>query len=116
MVVLVVEDEPLIRMCAVDMVLDLGFEPLEAANADEAISILERRWDIQIVFTDIQMAGSMDGLQLAAFVRDRWPPINFIVVSGERKPSPSDMPKGSYFFAKPYDASAVSNALNALAA
>ena len=114
--VLVVEDEPLIRIGAVDLVEDLGFETIEASSADEAIAILEERSDIRIVFTDIHMAGSMDGLELAAYVRDRWPPIIFIVVSGERKPTASEMPEGAYFFAKPYDASEVSKALVALAA
>ena len=115
MTVLVVEDQPLIRIAAVDLVEDLGFETVEAASADEAIAILEQRTDIGIVFTDIHMAGSMDGLELAAFVRNRWPPISFIVVSGEQRPTASQMPAGAYFFAKPYDASSVGKALLALA-
>lgn len=114
--VLVVEDEPLIRICAVDLVADLGFETIEAASADEAIAILEQRSDIRIVFTDIHMAGSMDGLELAAYVRSRWPPISFIVVSGEQRPNASQMPEGACFFAKLYDASAVCKALLRLAA
>ncbi|RZI70360.1 MAG: response regulator [Pseudomonas sp.] len=111
MAILIVDDEPLIRMCAVEMVEELGFETVEAANADDAIAILERRCDIGIVFTDINMAGSMDGLQLAAFVRDRWPPIQFIVVSGEQKPNLADLPESSYFFAKPYDTKQICSAL-----
>lgn len=114
--VLVVEDEPLIRIGAVDLVEDLGFETIEASSADEAITVLEERSDIQIVFTDIHMAGSMDGLELAAYVRNRWPPISFIVVSGEQRPTASQLPDGSYFFAKPYDAGEVGKALLALAA
>ena len=74
-VVLVVEDEALIRMHAAEMIRDLGFEVLEAANADQAISLLESNSEISVVFTDIQMPGSMDGLRLLAVVRDRWPPL-----------------------------------------
>jgi CheY-like chemotaxis protein len=75
-VVLIVEDKFLLRMDAVDMIAAAGFEVVdEAANADEAIKILEARRDITVVFTDIQMPGSMDGLKLARAVRGRWPPI-----------------------------------------
>ena len=74
-VVLIVEDEALVRMTAVDMIEEAGFEILEAANADEAILLLEARRDITVLFTDIEMPGSMDGLGLAQAVRGRWPPI-----------------------------------------
>ena len=80
--VLIVEDEPLVRFCAVQTVEEAGFDVIEAANADEAIAILESRQDIRVVFTDIHMPGSMDGLKLAHAVRDRWPPIKIIVTSG----------------------------------
>lgn len=75
--VLIVEDEALIRMNTVDMIRDLGFEVIEAVDADEAVSLLESVAGIEVVFTDIQMPGSMDGLLLAAVVRDRWPPSPF---------------------------------------
>ena len=81
-VVLVVEDEALLRLNAVDIVEELGCVALEASNADEAIEILKKRSDVQIVFTDVDMPGTMDGLKLAAFVRDRWPPIKLILTSG----------------------------------
>src|SRR5258707_15153422 len=77
-VVLIVEDEFLLRMDAVDMIAAAGFEVGEAANADDAIEILESRRDITVVFTDIQMPGSMDGLKLAHAVRGRWPPIKIV--------------------------------------
>lgn len=80
-VVLVVEDEPILRMTAVDMVEDAGFEAVEAADATEAIRILERRLDIRIVFTDIDMPRGIDGMKLAALIRDRWPPIEIILTS-----------------------------------
>ena len=72
---LVVEDEPLSRIHALNLVEEAGYVAIEASNADEAISILEARKDIRIVFTDIDMPGSMDGLKLARAIRHRWPPI-----------------------------------------
>ena len=103
-VVLVVEDEMLLRMRAVDMVEDAGFTPVEAVDADEAIAILESRSDIALLFTDIQMPGSMDGLKLAHAVRERWPPIEIILVSGQLKPANIDIPANSRFFGKPFEA------------
>jgi CheY-like chemotaxis protein len=104
-IVLVVEDEPLLRMMAVDLVEDAGFEAIEASNADEAVRILESRMDIRIVFTDIEMPGSMNGLKLAAAIRDRWPPIHIIVTSGRMPAKDIDLPPHSIFFSKPYDES-----------
>jgi CheY-like chemotaxis protein len=80
--VLIVEDEFLVRIDAADMVRAGGFEVVEAADADEAIEILETRSDIAVVFTDIQMPVSIDGLELARAVRGRWPPIKIIATSG----------------------------------
>lgn len=98
-VVLIVEDDFLIRSGAADMVRDLGFEAIEAADADEAIELLERRNDIDILFTDIQMPGSMDGLRLIAVVRDRWPPILLLVTSGQVTPRSDQMPSGTRRYA-----------------
>jgi CheY-like chemotaxis protein len=102
-IVLVVEDEPLLRMLAVDLVEDAGFEAIEAPDAQEAVRILESRNDIRIVFTDIDMPGAMDGIMLAAAVRDRWPPIEIVIVSGHRRPAQNQLPSRSVFFSKPYD-------------
>jgi len=99
--VLIVEDEMILRMRAVDIVEDAGFRPVEAVNADEAISILESRSDISLLFTDIQMPGSMDGLKLAHAVHERWPSIKIILVSGQVKPSDAERPADSRFFGKP---------------
>jgi two-component sensor histidine kinase/CheY-like chemotaxis protein len=99
--VLIVEDEMVLRMRAVDIVEDAGFHPVEAVNADEAMSILESRSDISLLFTDIQMPGSMDGLKLAHAVHDRWPSIKIILVSGQVKPSDAEKPENSRFFGKP---------------
>src|ERR1700710_2945283 len=99
--VLIVEDEMMLRMRAADIVEDAGFRPVEAVNADEAMSILESRSDISLLFTDIQMPGSMDGLKLAHAVHDRWPAIKIILVSGQVNPSDAERPGGSRFFGKP---------------
>jgi two-component sensor histidine kinase/DNA-binding response OmpR family regulator len=101
--VLVVEDEMLLRMRAVDMVEDAGFTPIEAVNADDALAILESRSDIKLLFTDIQMPGSMDGLKLAYAVHQRWPLIKIILVSGQLKLTDVDKPADSRFFGKPLD-------------
>jgi len=103
-VVLVVEDEMLLRIRAVEMVEDAGFTSVEAVDADEAVAILESRSDIALVFTDIQMPGTMDGLKLARIVHRRWPAIRIILVSGQLKLETSDMPPGSRFFGKPLEA------------
>ena len=103
-VVLVVEDEMLLRMRAVDMVEDAGFTSVEAVNADEAVAILESRSDIALLLTDIQMPGSMDGLKLAHAVHERWPPIRIILVSGQLRRASIDIPADSRFFGKPLEA------------
>jgi len=99
--VLVVEDEMVLRMRAADIVEDAGFTPIEAVNADEAIAILESRSDIAVLFTDIQMPGSMDGLKLAHAVHARWPDIKIVLVSGQVKPTDAERPADSRFFGKP---------------
>lgn len=106
-VVLVVEDEWLLRLLAVELVEEAGFVALQAANADEAIVILEHRVDIALIFTDVDMPGTMDGLKLAHAVRRRWPPI---------KISDADLPSDARFFSKPYSVSGVISELRALVA
>lgn len=101
--VLVVEDEMVLRLRAVDIVEDAGFTAVEAVNADEALSILETRSDIALLFTDIQMPGSLDGLKLAHAVHKRWPAIKIILVSGQVKLSEADKPDDSRFFGKPLE-------------
>jgi two-component sensor histidine kinase/ActR/RegA family two-component response regulator len=99
--VLIVEDEMMLRMRAVNIVEEAGFTPIEAVSADEALAILEARSDISLLFTDIQMPGSMDGLKLAFAVRERWPDINIILVSGQVTLSDAEKPPESRFFGKP---------------
>lgn len=101
--ILVVEDEPLLRMDLVAILEDEGFNVLEASNATEAIEVLAQRSEIRLIVTDVDMPGGMDGVKLAAYVRDRWPPIKIIVVSGHHKVLMEDLPQDSRFFSKPYD-------------
>lgn len=100
--VLVVEDDTLIRLNAADMIRELDFAVIEAASADQAIEFLETIDSISVVFTDIQMAGSMDGLGLIAVIADRWPPVALLVTSGQVAPSAENMPNGARFLSKPY--------------
>lgn len=101
-IILVVEDEPLQRLMAVDLVEEAGFDVVDVAGAAEAVRVLESRPDIRVVFTDIDMPGALNGMQFAATIRDRWPPIELIIVSGKRKPRADEIPARGVFFAKPY--------------
>ena len=101
-VILIVEDEALLRLTTIGTLEDAGYQVLEARDADEAIAILEKRSDIRLVFTDIQMPGAMDGLKLAAFIRDRWPPVKLVLTSGNFRPEAGSLPEGARFILKPY--------------
>lgn len=114
--VLVAEDEVLIRMAVVDSFAEAGFTVYEAANADQAILMLEAHPEIRALFTDVDMPGSMDGLKLAAVVRLRWPPIKILVTSGHVKVRADEMPADGKFFSKPYDAARVVRTLRDLVA
>ncbi len=113
-VVLIVEDDFLLRMDAADMIKAAGFEVIEAGNADQAIEVLEGRPDITVVFTDIQMPGSMDGLKLARAVRGRWPPIKIIATSGRLHVDEGDLPEGGRFLPKPYSHAQMTRVLREL--
>jgi two-component system, response regulator PdtaR len=110
-VVLVVEDDPIIRMVTTSFVSDAGFEAVEADSADEAIRILKARSDIHLVFTDIGLPGTMDGLKLAHFIATRWPPVKLVVASGMMIVEQGQLPAGAKFFPKPYHHSAITKAL-----
>lgn len=110
-VVLAVEDEPLILWVALDIISGAGFDAVGAKNADEAIAILELRDDIGVVFTDISMPGSMDGLKFAHAVRDRWPPIKIIVSSALGLGDERALPEGGKFIPKPYAPATISKTL-----
>ena len=113
--VLVVEDDPLLLLDAIDLIEDSGFTAYSARNADEAITRMEYHPDIRVLFTDVDMPGTMDGLKLARAVRDRWPPVTIMVTSGLRNVKESDMPEHGLFFAKPYPPASLVTALNRVA-
>jgi two-component system, response regulator PdtaR len=114
--VLVVEDDWLLRLLAVEVVEDAGYVAIEAANADEAILILEGRADIAVIFTDVDMPGSMDGLKLAHAVQHRWPPIKIVIVSGKTHLNDADLPSDTQFFSKPYSVPGMISELRSLLA
>jgi CheY-like chemotaxis protein len=105
--VLIVDDEPLLRELAATVVEEAGFTVLQAGDAAEALSMLEARSDIALLFTDIDMPGSMNGLKLAKVARDRWPRIRTLVVSGKLRPPSSELPPNAAFMTKPYRAAAL---------
>lgn len=111
-VVLVVEDDPLTLIYAVELVNEAGFSAVSAKNADDAIVILESRDDIRVIFTDIDMPGSMDGLKLAHAVRDRWPPVEIIITSGLNFEPTQRLPERGVFLPKPYTPAQIAGALH----
>ena len=102
MKILVVEDEPLIRLGLATVIEEAGYEVAEAANAGDAIKVLEADRTIRLVLTDVDMPGGMDGIRLAHYVRDRWPPMQLIVISGKVGVQPGQLPPGAKFVGKPY--------------
>lgn len=101
----------MLRIGAVTMLEDAGFDVVEAANAAEAVNVLTERTDIRLVFSDIDMPHGMDGLKLAAMIRDRWPPIEIVLTSGHVAPDTSKLPARCVFYPKPYRAEKVVAAL-----
>jgi CheY-like chemotaxis protein len=114
--VLVVDDEAMIRMAMLHIVEDAGYSAIEAADADEAIVMLERCPQIAAVLTDINMPGTMDGLELSRLIRDRWPQIGLVVTSGRFVAKAAQMPAGVHFIAKPYTPGEIVAALHDCAA
>lgn len=110
--VLVVDDELFVRMMAVDAIIDAGYQALEAGDADEALEILETH-SVDVVFTDIKMPGSIDGLALAGLVQQRWPHIHVIVTSGHM--TLPDLPCDTVFLQKPYRTATLADRLTAFA-
>jgi two-component system, response regulator PdtaR len=115
-VILIVEDESLVRMLAVTVAEENGFEVLSAATAVEAIKILGSRSDVRLVITDVNMPGSMNGLRLAHAVRGRWPPVELLVTSAVSDITAKDLPEGGRFLAKPYDVAALLEAFDQMLA
>lgn len=106
-VILVVEDEALIRMNGVDVLEQAGYTVLEAASADEAIALLEGAPEVRLLFSDVDMPGSMDGVALAELVHQRWPKIRLLLTSGHHQFKDSDLPDHGRFLSKPYSGDAV---------
>jgi CheY-like chemotaxis protein len=102
-VILIVEDEALVRLSAVGMLVDAGFRTIEAASGDEALELLVADSDVQLLFTDVNMPGIIDGLVLARQVHDRWPQIGIMVASAKKEPQLGELPVGSRFERKPYN-------------
>lgn len=112
--VLVVDDEFFIRSDTVHTVEEAGFAALEATNADDGLAILAARQDIRVLITDIEMPGSMDGLQFSRKVRERWPSIHVIVISGRRPPADHEIPANGIFLNKPLSRTHLSQTLRVL--
>jgi CheY-like chemotaxis protein len=109
--VLVVENEAIVRLELVSQLAEGGYRVLAASDADEAIGLLDKHPEIELLLTDRNMPGSMDGIRLAHHVRDRWPPVKIIVASGMIEGTIAALPKGSVFLAKPYDPASLMMAL-----
>jgi DNA-binding NtrC family response regulator len=113
--VLVVDDEVILRMNAIDMLEDAGFATCEADNAEEAMAKIESCPEITVLFTDINMPGRYDGLELARRVHERRPDVQLIITSGRRPPAPGEIPDQGSFISKPYDAQVVAALVKAAA-
>jgi CheY-like chemotaxis protein len=113
--VLVVEDEELVRQFAVETLRDAGFEVLEAASAQDALHILEQRSDLKVMVTDVRMPGPVNGYFLAKRVRERWPYVEIILVSGYAAPSRQDINVEWDFLVKPYDSDELVRRVQSLA-
>jgi CheY-like chemotaxis protein len=103
-VILIVEDEELLRLHAADLLEEHGFRVVEARNADAALKVLESRDDVRLLFTDIQMPGALDGLDLAREVHQRWPHVLLVITSGQKKLTEAEIPDHGRLVAKPYRA------------
>jgi CheY-like chemotaxis protein len=115
MKVLVVEDEPIIRLGIASSIEDAGYAVIEAANADEAISRLVADIEVRVVVTDVDMPGSMDGIRLAHYIRNRWPPVQLLVISGKVGVAAGELPEGVRFMSKPYQEPQLLSMIAALA-
>ncbi len=107
LIVLVVEDQVLIRMTAADLFEDAGFEVIEAANSREALAALALRSDIAVLFADVDLPGGINGYKLAQSARLTHPRLVVMMVSGRQWPDADDLPSGGRFVAKPYNAPAM---------
>lgn len=114
--VLLVEDEDTVRLIGADMLSDAGYQVIEAATADEALRVLQEVDEVDVLFTDVRMPGSMDGLELAALVHDNWPKVKILVTSGDHRPGSEDLPDNGRFLPKPYSLRTMCKQVDDLAA
>ena len=112
--ILVVDDEELLRLNAADLLEESGYAVIEAASAEDALRTLEIRPDVRLLFTDIQMPGAIDGLELARLVHERWPHIRLVMTSGQKQPSRAEIPDKGRFIAKPYRAGELLGQVNSM--
>lgn len=113
-IVLLVEDEPLVRLTQADVLREAGFWVVEAYNADEAFEILRRKANVRVVLTDVDMPGSIDGFEFARLVAQGWPEVGVLVTSGKALPQQGDLPPSAVFIAKPVRPAALVEQLHAL--
>jgi two-component system, response regulator PdtaR len=113
-IMLVVDDEPIVRMDLAGMAEEAGFQTVEAGSAADALAILETRDDIRAVFTDIRMPGDMDGLALAHLVRNRWPPTVIVICSGNTPPAANELPSNVQFLKKPCNGTQTAKLLSSI--
>lgn len=114
--VLIVEDDPLIRWSGAETLAEAGFEVLEASNAVEALAVLESHGAVSVLFTDVDMPGEIDGVELATIAARRWPCMHIIIASGRRAPRPARLPEKGRFIAKPYAPEQIARDIDALLA
>lgn len=110
-VVLIVEDEPLVRLLATEVLMEAGIRTIEACNADEALTILEAKPDMAALVTDVRMPGSIDGFSLARLAAMRWLHLGIVVSSADSTPGEGDLPERAKFLPKPYQLSSLVEAV-----
>jgi CheY-like chemotaxis protein len=115
-IILLIEDEPLQQIFLSDLIAEAGFEVIEVGSAEQGLAVLESRSDVRIVFADLDMPQSIDGLRIAAAIRDRWPPIEIILTSGRTSPAMEMIPARSCFVVKLYVTSQIIGAIQSFAA
>lgn len=110
-IALVVDDEPLILMDTADMISEKGYSIAEASTADQAYAFLDQHSSLQLLFTDVQMPGELDGFGVARIVAQRWPHIRVVIASGAVVPGPNDLLGNARFISKPFTADLVHDVL-----
>ncbi|WP_414476255.1 response regulator [Microvirga sp. M2] len=100
-VVLLVEDEPLVRLVAADLLVDANFRVIEASNAEEALTVLRAGVEVDVLLSDVEMPPGLNGYELARHTHECWPTVEILITSGREWPRARDLPPGAAFLAKP---------------